>query len=463
MAIVLPESMNIRLAKSKETELTPQEIVQELDKYIIGQNAAKKAVAIALRNRYRRRKLPPELADEIAPKNILMIGPTGVGKTEISRRLAKLTSSPFLKIEASKFTEVGYVGRDVESMIRDLVRMSVDMVKSEKIEEVREKAQRNMEERILDMLLPPLRRKVEPPDPDEQARFQETREKLRKQLREGILDDRMIEIDVKEKMASPLEIFSNSGMEEIGIHIQEIIPGLMGGKSKKRKVKLNEAREYLLEDEQQRLIDMDQVSRLAVERVEHSGIIFLDEVDKVAGRETGRGPEVSREGVQRDLLPIIEGTTVNTRYGLVKTDHILFIGAGAFHVAKPADLIPELQGRFPIRVELTSLDKSDFIKILTEPENALIKQYKALMETEGIQVEYTEDAVDEIAEIAEKVNEDAENIGARRLHTVMEKVMEDISFKAPNIKKKKIPIDRKYVHKQLEDILEDEDLSRFIL
>ncbi|TEU07572.1 MAG: ATP-dependent protease ATPase subunit HslU [Candidatus Aminicenantes bacterium] len=463
MAIVLPESMNIRLAKSKETELTPQEIVQELDKYIIGQNAAKKAVAIALRNRYRRRKLPPELADEIAPKNILMIGPTGVGKTEISRRLAKLTSSPFLKIEASKFTEVGYVGRDVESMIRDLVRMSVDMVKSEKIEEVREKAQRNMEERILDMLLPPLRRKVEPPDPDEQARFQETREKLRKQLREGVLDDRVIEIDVKEKMASPLEIFSNSGMEEIGIHIQEIIPGLMGGKAKKRKVKLNEAREYLLDDEQQRLIDMDQVSRLAVERVEHSGIIFLDEVDKIAGREVGRGPEVSREGVQRDLLPIIEGTTVNTRYGLVKTDHILFIGAGAFHVAKPADLIPELQGRFPIRVELTSLDKADFIKILTEPENALLKQYRALLETEGIQVEYTEDAVDEIAEIAEKVNEDAENIGARRLHTVMEKVMEEISFKAPNIKKKKIPIDRKYVHKQLEEILEDEDLSRFIL
>jgi ATP-dependent HslUV protease ATP-binding subunit HslU len=463
MAIVLPESMNIRLAKSKETELTPQEIVQELDKYIIGQNAAKKAVAIALRNRYRRRKVPPELGDEIAPKNILMIGPTGIGKTEISRRLAKLTSSPFLKIEASKFTEVGYVGRDVESMIRDLVRMSVDMVKSEKIEEVREKAQRNMEERILDMLLPPLRRKVEPPDPDEQARFQETREKLRKQLREGTLDDRMIEIDVKEKMASPLEIFSNSGMEEIGIHIQEIIPGLMGGKAKKRKVKLNEAREYLLEDEQQRLIDMDQVSRLAVERVEHSGIIFLDEVDKIAGREVGRGPEVSREGVQRDLLPIIEGTTVNTRYGLVKTDHILFIGAGAFHVSKPADLIPELQGRFPIRVELTSLDKADFIKILTEPENALLKQYRALLETEGIQVEYTEDAVDEIAEIAEKVNEDAENIGARRLHTVMEKVMEDISFKAPNIKKKKILIDRKYVHKQLEDILEDEDLSRFIL
>ena len=463
MAIVLPESLMISTGKLSETELTPQEIDAELDKYIIGQDAAKKAVAIALRNRYRRRKLPPELADEIAPKNILMIGPTGVGKTEISRRLARLTYSPFLKIEASKFTEIGYVGRDVESMIRDLVRISVDMVKSEKIEEVREKAERNVEEKILDLLLPPIRRKAEPIDPNEQARFQETREKLRKQLREGVLEDRFIEIEIKEKMAPPLEIFSNSGMEEIGIHIQEIIPGFLGGKSKRRRVKIKEAREYLLEDEQKRLIDMEQVSRLAVERVEHSGIIFLDEVDKVAGRETGHGPEVSREGVQRDLLPIIEGTTVNTRYGLVRTDHILFIGAGAFHVTKPSDLIPELQGRFPIRVELTSLDKEDFIRILTEPENALIKQYRALMGTEGIQVEFSEDAVDEIAEIAEKVNEDAENIGARRLHTVMEKVMEEISFKAPNIKKKKILIDRKYVHKQLEDIIEDEDLRRFIL
>jgi ATP-dependent HslUV protease ATP-binding subunit HslU len=463
MAIALPESLKLTVEKSMETELTPQEIVKELDKYIIGQNAAKKAVAIALRNRYRRRRLPPELADEIAPKNILMIGPTGVGKTEISRRLARLTYSPFLKIEASKFTEVGYVGRDVESMIRDLVRISVDMVKSEKIAEVREKAEKNVEEKILDMLLPPLRRRTEPADPNEQVKFQETREKLRKQLREGALNERVIEIEVKEKMASPMEIFSGSGMEEIGIHIQEIIPGFMGGKAKKRSVKIDEAREYLLDEEQQRLIDMEQVSRLAVERVEHSGIIFLDEVDKVSGRETGHGPEVSREGVQRDLLPIIEGTTVNTRYGLVRTDHILFIGAGAFHVAKPADLIPELQGRFPIRVELTSLDKEDFIKILTEPENALIKQYRALMETEGIQVEYSDDAIDEIADIAEKVNEDAENIGARRLHTVMEKVMEEISFKAPNIKKKKIPIDRKYVQKQLEDILEDEDLSRFIL
>lgn len=463
MAIALPQDLRKLTVKSKETELTPREIVAELDKYIIGQEAAKKAVAIALRNRYRRRKLPPDLADEIAPKNILMIGPTGIGKTEISRRLAKLTYSPFLKIEASKFTEVGYVGRDVESMIRDLVRISVGMVKSEKIEEVKEKAHKNVEEKILDILLPPLKRKTGDLDEGSHLGFQETREKFRRQLRDGLLDERMVEIDVKEKMASPMEIFSNSGVEEIGIQIQEILPGFLGGKSKRRRIKIKEALEYLLEDEEKRLIDMDQVARLAVERVEHSGIIFLDEVDKIAGRETGRGPEVSREGVQRDLLPIIEGTTVNTRFGLVRTDHILFIGAGAFHVSSPADLIPELQGRFPIRVELTSLDKKDFIKILTEPENALIKQYEALMATEGVNVSFAEDAIDEIAEIAEKVNEDAENIGARRLHTVMEKVMEEISFKAPNIKKKKIPIDRKYVQSQLKDILEDQDLSRFIL
>lgn len=463
MAIALPQDLRKPTVKSKETELTPREIVAELDKYIIGQEAAKKAVAIALRNRYRRRKLPPDLADEIAPKNILMIGPTGIGKTEISRRLAKLTYSPFLKIEASKFTEVGYVGRDVESMIRDLVRISVEMVKSEKIEEVKEKAHKNVEEKILDILLPPLKRKTGDLDEGSHLGFQETREKFRRQLRDGLLDERMVEIDVKEKMASPMEIFSNSGVEEIGIQIQEIIPGFLGGKSKRRRMKIKEALEYLLEDEEKRLIDMDQVSRLAVEKVEHSGIIFLDEVDKIAGRETGRGPEVSREGVQRDLLPIIEGTTVNTRSGLVRTDHILFIGAGAFHVSSPADLIPELQGRFPIRVELTPLDKKDFVRILTEPENALIKQYEALLATEGVDVSFAEDAIDEIAEIAEKVNEDAENIGARRLHTVMEKVMEEISFKAPNIKKKKIPINRKYVQSQLKGILEDQDLSRFIL
>jgi ATP-dependent HslUV protease ATP-binding subunit HslU len=463
MAIELPESLDKNRARLQDTELTPQEIVSELDKYIIRQEAAKKAVAIALRNRFRRRKLPPDLADEIAPKNILMIGPTGVGKTEISRRLAKLTSSPFLKIEASKFTEVGYVGRDVESMIRDLVRMSVDMIQQEKVQEVIGKAQRNVEERILDVLLPPIKRRPDATNEEEISRFQETREKLRAQLNSGYLEDRMIEVDVKERMTSPFEIFSSSGVEEIGIHIQELIPGLGGGKSKRRKMKVSEAREYLLEEEQKKLIDMEQVSRLAVERVEHSGIIFLDEVDKISGRESGHGPDVSREGVQRDLLPIIEGTTVNTRYGLVRTDHILFIGAGAFHVSRPSDLIPELQGRFPIRVELSSLDKSDFVKILKEPENALIKQYIALLGTEGVKITFTEDAIDEIASIAETVNDMNENIGARRLHTIMEKVMEEISFSAPNIKKKKITIDRTYVQKQLQDIIEDEDLSRFIL
>ncbi len=463
MAIVLPEKLTSRDEEPSEIELTPQEIVSELDKFIIGQKDAKKAVAIALRNRYRRRKLPPDLADEIAPKNILMIGPTGVGKTEISRRLAKLTSSPFLKIEASKFTEVGYVGRDVESMIRDLVRISVDMINSEKIEEVLEKAEQNIEEKILDCLLPPLKNKPEGLDPNDPEKFQSTREKFRIQLREGLLENRIVDIEVKERMSSPFEIFSNAGVEEIGIQIQEIIPGFGGGKTKRRKVKIKEARELLMEEEQKKLVDKEMVNRLAIEKVEHSGIIFLDEVDKVAGRETGQGPEVSREGVQRDLLPIIEGTTVNTRSGLVRTDHILFIGAGAFHVAKPSDLIPELQGRFPIRVELTSLDKKDFIQILTEPRNALIKQYVALLDTEGLNIKFTEDSIDEIAEIAEKVNEMTENIGARRLHTIMEKVMEDISFQAPNIRKKNITIDRKYVQKHLKDIVKDEDLSRFIL
>ena len=463
MAIPLPDSFEKPWGAAAETELTPREIVRELDKYIIGQKAAKKAVSIALRNRFRRRRLPPELADEIAPKNILMIGPTGVGKTEISRRLARLTSSPFLKIEASKFTEVGYVGRDVESMIRDLVRMAVDMIKQEKIAEIDEKARANAEERILDILLPvPPRR--EGASPEEEARkFQETREKLRGQLRSGALDERTVEIEVREKGAAPFEIVSNQGVEEIGIHLQEILPGFLGGRTKRRKVKVAEAREILVEEEERRLVDMDQVSRLAIERVEQSGIIFLDEVDKIAGRESGRGPDVSREGVQRDLLPIIEGTTVNTRFGLVRTDHILFIGAGAFHVSKPSDLIPELQGRFPIRVELTPLTKDDFVRILTEPENALIKQYEALMKTEGVRVEFTGDAVEEIATIAEKVNEDTENIGARRLHTILEKVMEDISFEAPDIPAKKIVIDRRYVEKQLSDVLKDQDLKRFIL
>jgi ATP-dependent HslUV protease ATP-binding subunit HslU len=465
MPIQLPRSFEKTDEKLRDIdeELTPQEIVAELDKYIIGQKLAKKAVAIALRNRYRRRRVPPELADEIAPKNILMIGPTGVGKTEISRRLAKLTSSPFLKIEASKFTEVGYVGRDVESIVRDLVRMGVDMVKQEKMEEVQEKAVANVEEKLLDFLLPPLRRRDNSVSEEEYQRFNETREKLRKQLRDGLLEERIVEIEVKERMAPPFEIFSNQGVEEIGIQIQEIMPGLLGGKPKKRKIKIQEARDYLLDEEQRRLIDMDQVARLAIERVEHSGIVFLDELDKIAGRESGHGPEVSREGVQRDLLPIVEGTTVNTRYGLVKTDHVLFIGAGAFNVAKPADLIPELQGRFPIRVELTSLNKEDFIRILTEPENALIKQYMALLETEDVLVEFTPDAIDEIAQIAEEVNRESEDIGARRLHTIMEKVMEEISFKAPNIKQKNIVIDKKYVQGQLKEIMKDQDLRRFIL
>jgi len=465
MPIPLPKSFEKTDEKLRDIdeELTPQEIVAELDKYIIGQKAAKKAVAIALRNRYRRRRVPSELADEIAPKNILMIGPTGVGKTEISRRLAKLTASPFLKIEASKFTEVGYVGRDVESIVRDLVRMGVDMVKQEKMEEVQEKAVANVEEKLLDLLLPPLRRRDNSVSEEEYQRFNETREKLRKQLRDGALEERMVEIEVKERMAPPFEIFSNQGVEEIGIQIQEILPGFLGGKAKKRKMKILEAREFLIDEEQRRLIDMDQVARLAIERVEHSGMVFLDEMDKIAGRESGHGPEVSREGVQRDLLPIVEGTTVNTRYGLVKTDHVLFIGAGAFNVAKPADLIPELQGRFPIRVELTSLNKEDFIRILTEPENALIKQYIALLETEDVRVEFTPDAIDEIAQIAEEVNRDSEDIGARRLHTVMEKVMEEISFKAPNVKLKNIVIDKKYVQGQLKEIMKDQDLRRFIL
>jgi ATP-dependent HslUV protease ATP-binding subunit HslU len=447
-------------------ELTPREIVRELDKYVIGQAGAKRAVAIALRNRIRRQKLSPEMAEEVMPKNIIMIGPTGVGKTEIARRLAKLANSPFLKVEASKFTEVGYVGRDVESMIRDLVEISIDMVRNEKLEEVADKADANAEERILDLLLPPV--PAREPSADDSARaaseqWNRTREKLRGQLRDGKLDDRIVELEVKERNFPAFEIISNQGVEEMDINIKDILPGFLGQRTKKRKMKVAEAMEYLIQEEEQKLVDMDQVTRLAVERVENSGIIFLDEIDKIAGRESGHGPDVSREGVQRDILPIVEGTTVNTRYGFVRTDHILFIAAGAFHVAKPSDLIPELQGRFPIRVELDSLTVEDFVRILTEPQNALIKQYIALLETEGIKLTFLEDAVQEVARFAATVNENTENIGARRLHTIMEKLLDDISFEGPDLKKKSIRIDAAYVQKMLADIVKDQDLSRYIL
>src|SRR6266404_6257834 len=448
-------------------ELTPREIVLELDKYVVGQHAAKRAVAIALRNRMRRQKLPPELAEEIMPKNIIMIGPTCVGKTEIARRLAKLANSPFLKVEASKFTEVGYVGRDVESMIRDLIEIAIDMVREEKLEEVQEKAEQNAEERLLDLLLPAASGSSTPSagfalaeDNDSTAR---TREKLRQQLREGKLDERMVELEVRERSMPAFEIISNQGVEEMDINMKDMLPNIFGQRTKKRKMKVSEAFEYLIQEEESRLIDMDQVTRVAVERVEQSGIIFLDEIDKIAGRESGHGPDVSREGVQRDILPIVEGTTVNTRYGMVSTDHILFIAAGAFHVSKPSDLIPELQGRFPIRVELSSLTVDDFVRILKEPKSALLKQYIAMLETEGIKLTFTDEAVLEIAKFAAIVNEQTENIGARRLHTIMEKVLDEISFEGPDLKKKTVRIDAAYVQKQLADVVKDQDLSRYIL
>ena len=447
-------------------ELTPREIVRELDKYVIGQARAKRAVAIALRNRIRRQKLPPEMAEEVMPKNIIMIGPTGVGKTEIARRLAKLANSPFLKVEASKFTEVGYVGRDVESMIRDLVEIAIEMVRNEKLEEVADKAEANAEERVLDLLLPPMPLPTGASDDSNRTateQWNRTREKLRAQLREGKLDERMVEIEVKERNFPAFEIISNQGIEEMDINIKDILPGFLGQRTKKRKMKIAEALEYLIQEEEQKLVDMDTVTRLAVERVEDSGIIFLDEIDKIAGRESGHGPDVSREGVQRDILPIVEGTTVNTRYGFVRTDHILFIAAGAFHVSKPSDLIPELQGRFPIRVELDSLTVGDFVRILTEPQNALIKQYIALLETEGIKLSFSDDAVQEVARFAAAVNESTENIGARRLHTIMEKLLDDISFEGPDLKKKTIRIDAGYVQKMLAEIVKDQDLSRYIL
>jgi ATP-dependent HslUV protease ATP-binding subunit HslU len=434
MAIYLPasaEEQDIAL-----DELTPREIVAELDKHVVGQRPAKRAVAIALRNRQRRQKLPPDIADDIMPKNIIMIGPTGVGKTEIARRLAKLTNSPFLKVEASKFTEVGYVGRDVESMIRDLVEIAIDMVREERLEEVEDKAEMNAEERLLDILLPP------PPAaaPAQEGQlslpgsesYQRSREKLRQQFREGKLDDRSVEIDVRER-SPQFGIISNQNLEDMEMNLKDMLPNIFGGSSKKRKMKVGDAFDYLVQEEEGRLIDMESVNRAAVERVESSGIVFLDEIDKIAGREGGHGPDVSREGVQRDILPIVEGTTVNTRYGMVRTDHILFIAAGAFHVSKPSDLIPELQGRFPIRVELKSLTVDDFLRILTEPKSSLTKQYSALLETEGVRLEFEHEALREMAEFAFRVNETTENIGARRLHTIMERVLEDVSFLAPDV------------------------------
>jgi ATP-dependent HslUV protease ATP-binding subunit HslU len=480
MVIYLPGDQREALPAQEPSfdELTPREIVVELDKYIVGQAAAKRAVAVALRNRVRRQKLTPEMAEDVLPKNILMIGPTGVGKTEIARRLARLAGCPFVKVEASKYTEVGYVGRDVESMVRDLVETSIDMVREEKLDEVAERAEQAAEERVLDLLLP-----ASPPPPvaapsdnsfergsttiqTESTRREQTdrtREKLRAQLRDGKLDQRLVEVEVRERSMPSFEIISNQGVEEMDVNIKDMLSGLFGQQKKRRKMTVAEAIDYLIQEEENKLIDMDQVTRLAVERAEQMGIIFIDEIDKIAGRESGHGPDVSREGVQRDILPIVEGTTVNTRYGMIRTDHILFIAAGAFHITKPSDLIPELQGRLPIRVELTALMEADFVRILTEPKNALIKQYVALLDTEGVKLNFTDDAIAALARFAVMVNEQTENIGARRLHTILEKVLDEISFEAPDLKKKNVKVDGAYVTKQLAEIVKNQDLSRYIL
>jgi ATP-dependent HslUV protease ATP-binding subunit HslU len=462
MAIFLSE----RTATAIDT-LTPRQIVAELDKYVVGQAKAKRAVAIALRNRIRRQRLPADIAEEVTPKNILMIGPTGVGKTEIARRLARLAQSPFVKVEASKFTEVGYVGRDVESMVRDLVEIAADMVRAEKADEVRDKARQSAEERLLDLLLPPSR----PAAPGEEATVREqtsrTRERMREQLHGGRLDDRVIELDVRDTAMPSFEVIAGTSVEEIGINLKDMMGNMFQGRTKTRRLRVPEALEHLVAEEQAKLVDMETVSRTAVQRVEQSGIIFIDEIDKIASRDAmgggGHGPDVSREGVQRDILPIVEGTTVNTKHGMVKTDHVLFIAAGAFHVSKPSDLIPELQGRFPIRVELDPLTRDDFVRILTEPRNALVKQYVALLGTEEVTVSFTPAAIERIADFAARVNEVNENIGARRLHTVMERLLDEISFDAPNMGRQSIAIDEAYVDRMLADIVRNEDLSRYIL